>query len=114
MKFEYWGIFCRHILKVLDLKNFKLIPKKYILKRWTKVAKLGCVENITGSTIEEDPKLAIKNRYRELSRNAIKLTTWAAEIEEGCVVLNRIFREAMVELERISLRKVGQINYETV
>ncbi|OMO94145.1 protein FAR1-RELATED SEQUENCE 12-like protein [Corchorus olitorius] len=95
---------------------FELMSRQvrdYIVKRWTKGAKLGSVEE-KGSTIEEDPKLAIKNRFRKLSRTAIKLTTWAAETEEGCAFLNKTFREAMLELERISFRKVGQTDSENV
>ncbi|KAH6756898.1 hypothetical protein C2S53_006700 [Perilla frutescens var. hirtella] len=34
------GIFCRHILKVYYVKNVMSIPSLFILKRWTKKAKL--------------------------------------------------------------------------
>ncbi|EAZ01211.1 hypothetical protein OsI_23236 [Oryza sativa Indica Group] len=40
-KFEFVGILCRHALKVLDHNNIKELPSEYILKRWTKYAKIG-------------------------------------------------------------------------
>lgn len=40
MKFEFMGFLCSHALKVLDYRNIKLVPEKYILKRWTKEARV--------------------------------------------------------------------------
>ena len=40
-KFEFAGILCAHALKVLSLQNCKRVPNQYILKRWTKDAKVG-------------------------------------------------------------------------
>ncbi|GKV07865.1 hypothetical protein SLEP1_g19575 [Rubroshorea leprosula] len=40
MKFEYVGVLCSHALKVLDYRNIKLLPSQYILKRWTRDARL--------------------------------------------------------------------------
>ncbi|KAL3629131.1 hypothetical protein CASFOL_026353 [Castilleja foliolosa] len=36
MKFESVGILCSHALKVLDYRNVKMVPSRYILKRWTR------------------------------------------------------------------------------
>ncbi|KAH6800161.1 hypothetical protein C2S52_000625 [Perilla frutescens var. hirtella] len=43
-KFEFAGILCSHILKVLSWRNITEIPKLYIMKRWTKLAKKSDVE----------------------------------------------------------------------
>lgn len=40
MKFESMGILCSHALKVLDYKNIRILPSLYILKRWTKDARV--------------------------------------------------------------------------
>ncbi|KAM6573262.1 hypothetical protein CsatA_017342 [Cannabis sativa] len=40
MKFECVGVLCSHAMKVLDYRNIKLLPTKYILKRWTKDARV--------------------------------------------------------------------------
>ena len=47
----------------------------------------------------------MSSRYKELSRTTIKLTTWAVESEEGYNILNGVFREGMLELERLCVRK---------
>ncbi|KAL6518769.1 hypothetical protein OROHE_017522 [Orobanche hederae] len=39
MKFETVGILCSHALKVLDYRNIKIVPGRYILKRWTRDAR---------------------------------------------------------------------------
>ncbi|XP_078167231.1 protein FAR1-RELATED SEQUENCE 5-like isoform X2 [Carex rostrata] len=38
-KFEFLGIPCRHVLKVLDTRNIKELPEQLLLKRWRKDAK---------------------------------------------------------------------------
>ncbi|KDP46354.1 hypothetical protein JCGZ_10194 [Jatropha curcas] len=40
MKFEFMGVLCSHALKVLDFRNIKLLPSQYILKRWTRDARV--------------------------------------------------------------------------
>lgn len=40
MKFEFIGVLCSHALKVLDYRNIKVLPTQYILKRWTKNARV--------------------------------------------------------------------------
>lgn len=39
-KFECVGVLCCHALKVLDYRNIRIVPSKYILKRWTKDARV--------------------------------------------------------------------------
>ncbi|OMP08900.1 Zinc finger, PMZ-type [Corchorus olitorius] len=51
-KFKMEGILCSHALKVLDLMNIKLIPDRYILKRWTKHARDGNVQDFDGHDVE--------------------------------------------------------------
>ncbi|KAK9271714.1 hypothetical protein L1049_002077 [Liquidambar formosana] len=40
MKFEFMGFLCSHALKVLDYRNIKVVPLHYVLKRWTKDARI--------------------------------------------------------------------------
>jgi len=52
-KFEFMGIQCCHVLKVLDFRNIKELPIRYFLKRWTKEAKVG-IEDSRGVTNDGD------------------------------------------------------------
>ncbi|XP_007031717.2 PREDICTED: protein FAR1-RELATED SEQUENCE 7 [Theobroma cacao] len=40
MKYEFMGVLCSHALKVLDYRNIRLLPSQYILKRWTRDARV--------------------------------------------------------------------------
>jgi len=55
-KFDTFGILCSHALKVLDVMDVKLIPYKYILKRWMKNACNGRVQDLHGLTIQINSK----------------------------------------------------------
>nr|XP_048324128.1 protein FAR1-RELATED SEQUENCE 5-like [Ziziphus jujuba var. spinosa] len=81
-KFEFTGILCSHALKVLSSKDIKKIPIQYILKRWTKSAKLGNSEFVFANTINEDLKVSLERRYKDLCRLQTQVATKAAETEE--------------------------------
>ncbi|KAK1257558.1 Protein FAR-RED ELONGATED HYPOCOTYL 3 [Acorus gramineus] len=53
-KFEFMGIQCCHVLKVLDHRNIKFLPPQYILTRWTRDAKFDVVHDICSSSIQVD------------------------------------------------------------
>lgn len=66
--FEFVGIQCRHVLKVLDARNIKDLPPQYILKRWRKDAKIGVSSSSCGIPIEGDRQLSLTYRYNYLCR----------------------------------------------
>uniref|UniRef100_A0A7N2M262 SWIM-type domain-containing protein n=1 Tax=Quercus lobata TaxID=97700 RepID=A0A7N2M262_QUELO len=104
-KFEFAGFLCSHALKVLDIQNIKLLPSRYILKRWTKQARVGCVLDSYGCIVKEDPKLDITNRYKDLCRNAVNIASKAAETEEASVFLAKKMVELNLDVERILKKK---------
>lgn len=53
-KFEYVGIQCCHVLKVLDFRNIKQVPQRYILKRWRKDAKTDDEKDNQGAASDSD------------------------------------------------------------
>ncbi|KAH7683678.1 zinc finger SWIM domain-containing protein 3 [Dioscorea alata] len=55
-KFEFMGIQCCHVLKVLDFRNIKELPLRYFLKRWCKDAKTGPEKEDKGMTVDGGPK----------------------------------------------------------
>lgn len=55
-RFEFVGIPCRHMLKVLDTRNIKDIPPQYILKRWRKDARSGSSNGGYAYSFDGDPQ----------------------------------------------------------
>jgi zinc finger SWIM domain-containing protein 3 len=66
--FEFIGIPCRHMLKVLDTRNIKDLPVQYIVKRWTKDAKSGPSNGGCAFSFDGDPESAQTKRYNLLCR----------------------------------------------
>ncbi|XP_050241042.1 protein FAR1-RELATED SEQUENCE 5-like [Quercus robur] len=72
-KFERTRILCSHALKILDVMDIKVLPEKYILKRWTKDAKNEIVQDFNGHGIKADTKLEVTTRYKFLGPMYVKL-----------------------------------------
>ena len=86
-KFESFGILCRHGLKVLDVLDIKLIPNRYIMKRWRRDAKDGSGKNCTTHN-KPDTRLEYVDRYRDLCPKYIQLVNEACETKEGHNILS--------------------------
>ena len=95
-KFERVGILCCHALRVLNERDVKLLPQKYITKRWTREARCGVVYDIKGKEIEVDPKLQRSNRYRQLCPLLVKLASDASESSEAFSLVH----ESVLELSK--------------
>ncbi|RHN75693.1 putative transcription factor FAR family [Medicago truncatula] len=63
-KFDTFGILCSHALKVFELNDVKVIPDNYILKRWTREARFGVVQDFRGKEVEGDPNLSRNRMFR--------------------------------------------------
>ncbi|XP_028072973.1 protein FAR-RED IMPAIRED RESPONSE 1-like [Camellia sinensis] len=102
-KFENFGILCSHAIKAFDRMNVMKIPKRYILGRWRLDAKDCEVEEKNVVVDEDDPKLLILARYRDLCPRMVKLATQASMhkpayqlvdegIKELCVKVNNMIK----------------------
>jgi hypothetical protein len=65
---------------VFEANDVKLVPEKYILKRWTKDARSGIIYDIHANEVVENPKLSIAQRYRQLCSIMIK---FAADVSSS-------------------------------
>ena len=99
--YELVGILCCHSLRVLNVCNILAIPSKYILKRWTKHARSGCVLDNNGHIIKEDPRIDVTNRFKELGRIAVELSSKAAESTDATTFLTKKFVELSAEVDKI-------------
>ena len=77
-QFNIIGILCSHAIKVLDLMNIKSLPAQYVLKRWTKEARSGAVQDNQGRNIIENPRLDETLRYKSMTRKFLSLAQRAA------------------------------------
>ncbi|XP_021671692.1 protein FAR1-RELATED SEQUENCE 5 isoform X2 [Hevea brasiliensis] len=100
-KFENVGFLCGHALKVLDQKNIKVLPSKYILKRWTKDARIGYVRESKEFIAQENPKLVAGSRYKALCRRMLKISARATESEEAFQFASRQLDQMIEAVEKI-------------
>ncbi|KAM5557282.1 protein FAR1-RELATED SEQUENCE 5-like [Rosa sericea] len=100
-KFESVGFLCSHALKVLDHRNIKVLPAKYVLKRWTKDARLGIARPSDVSTVNDNPKLIVASRYKDLSHRILMLSTRASESGEAFQYAVRQLDQVMEGVEKI-------------
>ncbi|KAK3228310.1 hypothetical protein Dsin_008172 [Dipteronia sinensis] len=79
--FKMKGVLCSHVIKILkDALNIKEIPTQYILKRWTKQARVECDQDMHGHEIQEDPKL----------QQTCRISSSASESEKAYILANEL------------------------
>lgn len=95
--FEFFGILCRHILKVLPVIGIVTLPKEYILGRWTKNAKCSMMLNENCDGANSNCIRALSWRCNDLCRDAIRFAeegaTSAAIYKIAKEVLQNAFNE---------------------
>jgi zinc finger SWIM domain-containing protein 3 len=87
-QFNRIGILCGHALKVLDLMNIKSLSAQYILRRWTREARSGTVQDNQGRNIIENPKLDDMLRYENMTRKFLNLAYRAASHPRCTLLMN--------------------------
>ncbi|XP_039146848.1 protein FAR1-RELATED SEQUENCE 9-like [Dioscorea cayenensis subsp. rotundata] len=94
--FEFKGIICRHICKVLIEKNVKDIPSRYILPRWRKDIKRmhTYVQNCYDDPQTSEEKL----RYNKLCSHFTKAAEHGAESNDKYNLLMKYVDEAIEKL----------------
>jgi zinc finger SWIM domain-containing protein 3 len=85
--FNRTGILCGNGLKVLDLMNIKTLPTHYIVKRWTREARNGSIQDRQGRNAVENTKLEAQLRYKNLSHKFHTLANKVASSLECCLLL---------------------------
>jgi hypothetical protein len=106
-KFEFTGLPCCHVLKILEIRNIKELPPHYILKRWRKDARSESSENnYTFATIEEDPKFSLSRRYTTLCQNLYKIAAKASESIEACAFLESQYEQLLEQVELLLQAKL--------
>jgi len=71
---------------VFELNDVKAIPEKYILRRWTREACCGIVQDFRGKEVGQDPKLSRNRMFRQVVSKFIRAAT-VALYSEDCLML---------------------------
>lgn len=106
--FESSGVLCRHALRVFIINGVRMLPKDYILKRWTKHAKSGTVLDDYGVDLRgncEDPSTT---RYNDLCRDAIKCAREGSTTTEFYKVAKDALQRAVNEVVSAKQRRGQQ------
>ncbi|KAJ1263012.1 hypothetical protein BS78_09G151800 [Paspalum vaginatum] len=82
--FEHMGILCSHILMVLVHYGLKEIPEKYILKRWTKVARDGIPDHLQGYTTDKEAMESQVYRHCLLRKQMLEFINLGDASSEVC------------------------------
>jgi zinc finger SWIM domain-containing protein 3 len=68
--------------------NIKSLPAQYILKRWTREARSGTVQDNQGRNIIENPKLDDMLRYENMTRKFLNMAHRAASHPKCTLLVN--------------------------
>ncbi|KAL8107012.1 hypothetical protein AgCh_023711 [Apium graveolens] len=94
--FEYSGILCRHILTVFTVTNVLTLPSHYVLKRWTKNAR---VDNWSDKDdIDTKGMESLTMRFNSLCQEAIKVAEKGAIAKETYNTVLKVLKEASKEV----------------
>ncbi|XP_057423527.1 protein FAR1-RELATED SEQUENCE 5-like isoform X2 [Lotus japonicus] len=108
MTFEHVGFLCSHALKVLDHRNIKVVPSRYILKRWTKDARLGNLGEMKQCKTQDNPKIVVASCYKDLCPRLVKLSARASESVEAYQFTAKQLDKVMEGVEKILTSKVEE------
>ncbi|XP_043815116.1 protein FAR1-RELATED SEQUENCE 2 isoform X7 [Manihot esculenta] len=88
--FEYRGFLCKHAILVLQMSGLSNIPSHYILKRWTKDAKIAQ----SASVISKNLPYRVQ-RFNDLCKQAIKLCEAGSLCEEAYHIAFQALEEVL-------------------
>ncbi|CAL9764090.1 unnamed protein product, partial [Musa acuminata subsp. burmannicoides] len=100
-RFEFVGIHCRHVLKTLDVINIKELPPHYILKRWTKDAKVTNLHENHGIAVNGENRSTVGRRYSSLCSILNKIAVRAAENLESYMFIESLSGQLMDQIHQI-------------
>ncbi|KAL1547746.1 protein FAR1-RELATED SEQUENCE 2-like isoform X1 [Salvia divinorum] len=95
--FEYSGFLCRHALSVLQLSGISTIPSKYILKRWTRAAKIIDIPHQASA----NTKLRVQ-RLNDICKLSTRLSDEGSISEDAYKVAHHALEEAMEHCARLN------------
>ena len=97
----------RHFHAVVEsLKLLGFYVDMYILKRWTKEAKSGCILDNRRINVEEDVNLSVIQRYKRLCPKLVRLASRAMDNEEAFALIEKMIEKYEKKVEDIAAKNV--------
>ncbi|KAL7200335.1 hypothetical protein ACSBR1_032292 [Camellia fascicularis] len=91
----------KYIVEALDKTNVMEIPERYILGRWRLDAKSGEIKGGKVEVDENDPKLEISARYRDLCPRMVKLATQASMYKPTYQLVDEGIKELCTKVNKM-------------
>lgn len=102
-KFEESGILCCHCLRILDRHSLTQIPECYIMRRWTRFAKMELWNRIQSSTGQFD-EIPHGNTWRHhMGRKYYNLVLKAQQNEEARKLVQDTYDNLSTTIEALSI-----------
>jgi hypothetical protein len=73
--------------------DVKSVPARYILKRWTKLARSGTLPNVGVTDVVEDADLSPSQRYKKICPRLIRIAIEASRSKETFLFLSNVIDE---------------------
>jgi hypothetical protein len=89
--------------------DVKQLPDQYVLKRWTREACHGIVQDNVGRKVSEDPKLDATHCYKFLSHRFISLASHAAKYEETFELVNNTLYQLQLQVDERIFRMRSKV-----
>ncbi|KMZ62044.1 FAR1-related sequence 5 [Zostera marina] len=109
--FEFTGILCRHAIRVFIISGIRVLPKNYILKRWTKNAKSNVVSDECGVELRGNNEEPSDVRYNDLCRDAMKCAREGSASAEFYRIAKDALQKAVHEVVSAKQKK-GQLTLQ--
>lgn len=113
--FEFEGILCRHVLAVFKATNVFILPRHYLLKRWTRNAKdEGMLDVLPCVDIQGNPQRGKNSHYNILYQEAIKCAEEGMASEHSFKVALSALREARIKILGAKKNAISTSKLETM
>ncbi|KAM0872854.1 hypothetical protein ACQ4PT_038449 [Festuca glaucescens] len=97
--FEHMGILCCHILKVMTHIGYPTLPDKYILKRWTKHARIGAEISLESLRKDKDAAASRTHRHNLLFHACMDLSSKGDISVDAFHIAMRHITEAVQQID---------------
>lgn len=98
-QFTHMGLLCSHVLKVLDFIRIKEIPRRHIVKRWTRDVRDILPAHLTHYQKDHAHKNPFSFRHFMMYMHAMELVRMGDTSVEAYEHLVSLFKNCMVEMQ---------------